>query len=48
MELMADAFMIGLEKFLKYTGWKYDIKTADESNDEATTELLDGMIEAKI
>lgn len=36
-----------LREISKYTGWKYDIKTADESNDEATTELLDGMIEGK-
>ncbi len=31
MELMADAFMIGLEKFLSIPAGKYDIKTADES-----------------
>lgn len=36
-----------LREISKYTGWKYEIKTADASNDEATSELLSGMMEGK-
>lgn len=34
MELMAGCVYDWLREISKYTGWKYDIKTADESNDE--------------